>query len=294
MKALVENLLAIVLYYSGLIKILRQIGRKYAKILIYHSISDEENCFIKSPTNIWVYHRLFIDHMEYIKKYYNVVSLQQLIESIKKGQLTPGSLVITFDDGFADNYRFAYPVLKKFRLPATIFIATEPIDEKKPLWLQQLNYLINKYSIDRITELIDGNGNLCNPKLKNLIKQAACKEEKSKKLEQFMTYELSKSQRAHIISYMYQQLNISSESIFSKNKIYLDWEEIKEMHRYGIAFGNHGQSHSVFVTMSLKEQGYEIENSMKLIRKNLNSNFMPFAYPFGQKRCWYCRDSLWC
>jgi len=91
-------------------------------ILTYHSIADAEGNLFVSAEN-------FVKQMEYIKnKGYEVITLDELVGSIKnKKRFNGKKVVITFDDGFQDNFKYAYPVLKKLNFPATIFLATDYI-----------------------------------------------------------------------------------------------------------------------------------------------------------------------
>ena len=100
-------------------------------VLMYHSIEKD----ITKKSRLDVSPESFARQMEFLyKHHYNVVGLEKIIEYIEKKERIPAKTVaITFDDGFYNNYEHAYPVLKKYRLPATIFIITERIG--KPGWL---------------------------------------------------------------------------------------------------------------------------------------------------------------
>ncbi|MHB8155406.1 MAG: polysaccharide deacetylase family protein [Candidatus Omnitrophota bacterium] len=89
-------------------------------ILMYHNVDNEEGTFFVSPEN-------FAKQMEYIKKNgYQVISLDELVRSIQeKKPFKKNKVVITFDDGYKDNFQYAYPVLKKFSFPATIFLISD-------------------------------------------------------------------------------------------------------------------------------------------------------------------------
>jgi len=94
-------------------------------ILMYHNISYEKGSFFVSPEN-------FTKQMEYLKKNgYEVITLDELAASIRnKKPLKHKKVVITFDDGYRDNFQYAYPVLKKLGFPATIFLITDFIGKK--------------------------------------------------------------------------------------------------------------------------------------------------------------------
>ena len=96
-------------------------------VLMYHSIdySEKTTKLSVSPEN-------FERQMEFLRKSkYNVVGLDKLIPYIKKKEkIPPKTVAITFDDGYYNNYRYAFPVLKKYNLPATIFVIVNKIGKE--------------------------------------------------------------------------------------------------------------------------------------------------------------------
>lgn len=95
-------------------------------ILMYHSISEDERGLFKvSKDN-------FYKHMRYLKDNgYKTLSLDDLYSNLTKGvPFSDKSIVITFDDGYSDNYKNAYPILKEFGFKATIFVITDYIADK--------------------------------------------------------------------------------------------------------------------------------------------------------------------
>lgn len=88
-------------------------------ILMYHSIdnNDKETKLSASP-------RDFARQMKFlVDQHYNVVPLEKVIDYIRKKEPVPAkTTAITFDDGFYNNYKYAYPILKKYTIPATIFV----------------------------------------------------------------------------------------------------------------------------------------------------------------------------
>lgn len=95
-------------------------------ILMYHSISPTQNPYIKS---LIVSPEVFQRQMRFLKNNrYNVLSLEALADLIReKKKIPPRTLAITFDDGYRDNYEYAYPVLKKYNVAATIFVIVNEI-----------------------------------------------------------------------------------------------------------------------------------------------------------------------
>jgi len=100
--------------------------RYVVPILMYHRFGYEKSTLFVTPEN-------FERQMKYLKdKGYNVISLDELVKGIKTGKEFPhNSAVITVDDGYRDNYVYAFPVLKKYGFPATIFVIANFIERKK-------------------------------------------------------------------------------------------------------------------------------------------------------------------
>lgn len=92
--------------------------RKGSSILVYHSVSSSPAFFVVKPKD-------FDKQLAYIaRKKFSVVKLSELVNKMRNGQSIAGHVVITFDDGYRDNYETVFPLLKKYNLSASIFIAT--------------------------------------------------------------------------------------------------------------------------------------------------------------------------
>lgn len=93
-----------------------------AAILMYHSVTPgREYFFSVTPEE-------FEAQMDYlVKKGKKVVPLRSLVEKMKRNEPLNGEIVLTFDDGYKDNYTSAFPIMKRLGLPATIFITTDLI-----------------------------------------------------------------------------------------------------------------------------------------------------------------------
>ncbi len=92
-------------------------------VLMYHHVNTLEDSFTISPDD-------FQAQMEYLaRENYQTLFLDELINSLKERK-EKRKVVLTFDDGYLDNWVYAYPILKKYNLKATIFVITSRIKEK--------------------------------------------------------------------------------------------------------------------------------------------------------------------
>ena len=85
-------------------------------------------------------------HVAYLRKRFTIISLDELLDLWRTNRLKRDQsyCVITFDDGWKDNYQFAFPVLMKHRIPATIFLATDFIGTARWFWPDQMMLLLEK------------------------------------------------------------------------------------------------------------------------------------------------------
>jgi peptidoglycan/xylan/chitin deacetylase (PgdA/CDA1 family) len=108
-----------------------------ASILMYHSISENGEFFAVNPSE-------FSWQMEFLNNSgYKVIRLKELFDKIlAREKFAPKTVVLTFDDGYEDNYLAAFPILKKYNFPATIFLATSRIGNKKYVNKRGINFSI--------------------------------------------------------------------------------------------------------------------------------------------------------
>jgi len=127
----------------------RRFLRDKATIVAFHTIGErgQDNSIQVSP-------ELFRSYCHYFKKYFEVVSLSNLVADIRQNRDVGGKLAITFDDGYKDNYTFAALELERAGLPATFFITTNFINSQTvPWWDENSNVIPEWMTWDEIIDL---------------------------------------------------------------------------------------------------------------------------------------------
>lgn len=115
------------------------------KVLMYHHVRDNQEAKDKKQTSLNVTPEMFEKQMQYLKdKGYCVIGMDQLATFLNTGsKLPPKAVIITFDDGYEDNYLRAYPILKKYGFKATIFTATGLLENPDYLKWSQIDDMKN-------------------------------------------------------------------------------------------------------------------------------------------------------
>ncbi|MBH8566026.1 polysaccharide deacetylase family protein [Nostoc sp. CENA67] len=109
-----------------------------ALILMYHRVNETNS----DPWSLCVTPKHFAEHLEVLRQYGYPLHLQQLTKRLKDRQYINRSIVVTFDDGYADNFYHAKPLLEKYDIPATVFVTTGGIDQKREFWWDELERLL--------------------------------------------------------------------------------------------------------------------------------------------------------
>lgn len=112
--------------------------RSQAAILMYHRVFDASS----DPWDLCVSPQNFAEHLEHLRRHYSIVSLRNLMGALKNGNLQKGAVVLTFDDGYADNLWNAKPLLERYEVPATVFVSTGYVDSDREFWWDELERLL--------------------------------------------------------------------------------------------------------------------------------------------------------
>ena len=109
-----------------------------ALILMYHRVAEIDN----DPWSLTVTPKNFSEHLEIIRKLGNPVHLSLLRRRINDNKSVKRYIVLTFDDGYADNLYNAKPLLEKYDIPATVFVTSSAINKRREFWWDELDRLI--------------------------------------------------------------------------------------------------------------------------------------------------------
>lgn len=266
-------------FYLRLHRLMRYLCRKKIIILMYHGFTDRGvHETIEDSQGLRLNVKKFRLQVEYLKKYYNVISLDQLIGHYANGTKPPSnSVVITIDDGYESSYALAYPILKQFGVPAAIFLTTDFINKKEMLWHDRVEYAVN------MTKSNSFNLKICKEELFLDLRDSNSKKiysreiiTKLKSMPQELMGEIIESLEAGLG----QKLSLDNDM----PEIYrpLEWDEILEMIKSGIILiGSHTCGHVILTRCSPEIGEKELFLSKRVIENKTGLNCRLFCYPNG-------------
>jgi peptidoglycan/xylan/chitin deacetylase (PgdA/CDA1 family) len=244
---------------------LRRRAHRHFQILMYHRVNNEaDDIFEGVPT------KEFAAQMEGLNRYYTVLPLEELVERALVGDVPPNSVAVTFDDGYRDNYEHAFPILKQYGIPATIFLTTGVIGRPGILWHDVVFELFRRTAVTSVE--IEGRHYplLSRPDRQQSLFTALK-----------ILRRLSPQERNEHIARMAASLDVSIGSDYGPKM--LTWEQVGEMTRAGVTFGAHTVSHPILSRMPLDKAIQEIETSKSTIEHKLGRKVRSFAYPNGSR-----------
>lgn len=273
-SSLVKNLIRTA-YETGLVRIDRPLAAKSLTVLNYHRINDHtQPGFDSYRPNVSASPPMFASQMEYLSRWYNVVSLRDVslwLDGL--AELPPYPALITFDDGYLDNYLHAYPILRKHNFPAVIFLTTGHIETDAPFYWDLTAYAFFHTQQDSV-QLPDGSKKSWHSQSQ---KQTIC----DTWIEQIKS--LPDQKKWEMVHSLPARLHVSIPHGYFKN-LMITWEQAREMSENGIEFGGHTVHHPILTRIPLEEARREICESKKEIEGHLGKKVRGFAYPNGMDK----------
>lgn len=261
--ATVTNHLGLVDAY-GLFR--RLLVKSQVAVLTYHRVGYPD----EFPWNVpMVTTQDFENQMRYLRKTYKILSLDTLMRYIQQGDyLLRKAVVITFDDGCKNNFTYAYPILKKYNVPATINLITDHIGSGDLFWWDQVKFALWNTALKEID--LDGIGKYRILSTNDRMRAASNLNDKLKKM--------SNTERGPIIHSVIHMLGVHIPANLGKELI-LSWDDVIEMGGNGITFGAHSLTHPNLTRLSLEEARYEISQSKRDVEERLGHGVDVFCYP---------------
>lgn len=270
MRTAIKQSIKSALLYSGAPNLVARGLATRAVILRYHSILDEPERFANSiGPGIIHSTKTFREHMEILARRCQPLTLDDLLLSLAGVKNLPHrGVLVTFDDGYADNYEFAAPILDHYGISGTFYLGVDPIDQVSVPWFCRLRYA---FSVSKRETVFDAEEN----------RFRALKEPE----DRYAVF-LSASRRCACLVGSDQELAVQEFEkqlevvpLASKDCRMLTWDQVRLLRRRGHTIGSHTLTHPNVAQIDVEEAKRELLNSKQRLEQVLGEPIVHFSYP---------------
>jgi peptidoglycan/xylan/chitin deacetylase (PgdA/CDA1 family) len=249
--------------------------RKDLRILAYHRVRDVDDAgsFDFDLNLVSASAKQFREQMKLVRQRFDPMSFHDLVAALDEGRTLPAQpLVVTFDDGYEDNYSVAFPILRELGMPATFFVSTGHIDSGAPYAYDWLVHMLCRTTATHVQIPEMGVDQV----LSNTI---ADRRELAEKLL-FQLKGLDAATQTAIISRLEQAWGMPPSTAHAECRP-MTWSQLREMQAAGMEIGSHGVSHRILSKLEPAEMVAEIRESKQAIERELGVPAEVMSYPVG-------------
>lgn len=271
---------------------IRNAGTKKALILMYHQVCEKRS----DPWELAVYPDRFEQQLGRLKRKFDVVSIDELVHSLLQRTLRKNMVAITFDDGFADNYSNAAPLLEWYRLPATFYIATNALKHPQMYWWDELQAIIlNNQHLPFCLDIRIGSEDFSFHFRRHshlsckVMQEITCWRYGMPVPNERIALYLGLWQRMQPLTHEDQRAILDqlrawagTSRVCDAHSAVMGTYQVQKLSASGLfSIGAHTVNHAMLGAQDEAVQAYEVQQSKREIEKLLGKNIHGFAYPYG-------------
>ena len=244
------------------------LARDPLKILMYHRFrADHDPGYVLTQGE-------FETHLRFIREHFTVVDLGIYLEQGVKTKHRKPPLAITTDDGYRNFYEYAYPLLKKYDLPATVYIPYNFIESGGWLWQDKNIFAIRNTKKVHFMFEFEGERMEGTTRPREKLFEALLE---IYRMCASLPFDLKAELSEKLASELEVDLSLGPDREFRP----MTWEMVRELESNGIAIGSHTMNHTILTETSASEANYEVGESKAALESRLCHPVCGFCYPNG-------------
>lgn len=206
--------------------------------------------------------------MEWLKKETRILSEDELIDIVYNNKKVKDVCsMVTFDDGYRDNFEIAYPILKDLKIPAMFFIPTHQINTRQVGWWDFVAYFVKQTKLRSFT-------------LQNVPYEIADRDILIKHFNNKIKT-MDSSLVNGFLQNLSESLQVPFPSIELQSKELMTWEQVKLVSNNGITIGSHSHDHSILSRQSAETLTAQLSKSIDILESKIDKKIKSIAYPVG-------------
>lgn len=266
----------------GLLRVLERLGASRPGLVVftYHRIAEPGSDPYYDPV-ISATPEAFRAQVEAIARRLRVLTLDEAVDRLA----TPGpwrepAALITFDDGYRDNFEVAAPILRGLGVPATFFLPTAFLDAPRLPWWDRVACVLKQTRVRRL-ELprgVDGDGR---PPLAIDLDAMPRSEAIRRVIDAFLEETIPDG--PWFLDRMAERAEVAIDDEAMGRALFTDWGQVRERTGgdSGLSVGSHGHSHRKLAGLDAESQRRELAGSRQILRERLGREIAALAYPYG-------------
>jgi peptidoglycan/xylan/chitin deacetylase (PgdA/CDA1 family) len=252
----------------------RHVHRRKVLVLTYHGVLQESHAHDRFRYQNTVSLAEFDGHLRFLRRRFNPVRLSDVRAFVeRRREPPPRSVLVTFDDGYRNNLKYAAPLLARHGVPAVVFLSTGLIGGRRLLWPDELAARVLRWPEGTIAKP-DGSGTEAMPEAVDARRSLAsrilgvCKQLPVDDLQSYLEYVRRDSSF---------DSTLPDSDVFA----FLDWNEVRALRQYGIECGAHTVNHWILSRVPDTTLDSELVKSKRQIESELQTECFAMAYPNG-------------
>ena len=275
----IKKVIAHGLRWTGITILKRAASTAELHILTYHRVLPIQQSICYPFQGMVMPRDTFEAQMSYLARSYVVLEFSQAMERLQQGNLPKKSIVVTFDDGYRDNYDYALPILKKYGIPATFFVVTDALEQRMKLWWDEVAEAVRLLSLRE--PLKKEETEQFPPWVGKLLQTLSGMNGYQKVADELVhaMNDIALNDRLRIRESLLRLVNHDMRMI---HDLMLTWEQVKEMHHAGMRFEAHTRTHAFIDELPEDEAQREVQDCVESLERHLNTSIQYFSYPRGR------------
>lgn len=253
---------------SGVLRWLARRRGKSAAILMYHSVLDEPSRVTDSLGGIALSTQAFQDQMEMLAREFRPIDLEQAGRFVtQEGELPERAVVITFDDGYTDNYEVAMPILNRVGIPAAFYITVDCIERKTLPWPSRLRFA---FRTTQKRNWSDSAGKLWN---------LSSAEDREKAYLSVCDQVCQMAGAALEAEVARTEAELEAKLPDSTGQLMMTWDQARGLQQEGHIVGSHTMTHPNMAFLKLEDLRRELSLSKQTMESHLGAPVRHLSYP---------------
>jgi peptidoglycan/xylan/chitin deacetylase (PgdA/CDA1 family) len=251
----------------------RKLAPSSMPVLLLHGVLPEEDSRFFNSTGKFLTPGQLAEVVKWMSSIYDILPLEDVCLALIEGRALKNVTALTFDDGYANNHDYAFPVLKEMHVPFTIFLSTGFIDTDFTMWNDKVELAVSTAQPGRTVGAL-------------LPAPLTLRTEADRQAAVTGLKEALKSMPADkvgaAVEGLYEELRVDPRHPALGNVRFMTSAQIAEMSEWGVTFGSHTVTHPILSRESLGRVRAELRDSKAWIESLTGRDVRLFAYPNGR------------